>query len=136
MQRRSWDRMVESVENRWRDENGIGNHIMVAVREGARPLRTLINDTAFIDGLIHDLEQLRRLQYVSVHTPDRPKREFVQMTVEGEIGECAICQEVFKVGETIIPLPCNDTHPHVFHKHCIQPWLASNTTCPLCRGKV
>ena len=58
---------------------------MVAVREGARPLRTLINDTAFIDGLIHDLEQLRRLQYVSVHTPDRPKREFVQMTVEGEL---------------------------------------------------
>lgn len=138
MQRRTLDSLLEAVESQWQD-NGIGSHIMSAVREGARPdiLRTMVNDTEFIDGLIQDLEHLRRLHYVRVHIPGRPRRRrFVQMTVEGDIGECAICQEDFKVGETIIPLPCNETHPHVFHKQCIEPWVVSNNTCPVCRGKI
>ena len=140
MQRRSsLDGLLDAVESQWQEQNGIGRHIMSAVRESARPdvLRSLVNDTAFIDGLIHDLEQLRRIRYVRVHTPARTRRKnFVQMTVEGDIGECAICQEEFKVGESIIPLPCNDTHPHVFHTQCIEPWVASNNTCPVCRGNI
>ena len=65
-----------------------------------------------------------------------PRVRLMQMKVEGPIGECAICQEEFKTGETFVPLPCNDIHPHKFHKDCIKPWLRNNNTCPTCRGTI
>ena len=53
---------------------------------------------------------------------------------------CAICQDKFKVGESVIKLPCVDI-PHFFHKgekkeECegIYPWFEANNTCPICRS--
>ena len=50
---------------------------------------------------------------------------------------CAICQESFKLNETIKELPCKP-NPHYFHfknDECegIIPWLKLNNTCPICR---
>ena len=42
--------------------------------------------------------------------------------------ECAICAEEFKVGELILPFPCE----HKFHASCINSW-SGNITCPACR---
>ena len=54
---------------------------------------------------------------------------------------CAICQDKFKVGESVIKLPCDDI-PHFFHKgekkeECegIYPWFKANNTCPICRSE-
>lgn len=60
--------------------------------------------------------------------------------IQSDIDEklsCAICQETFKLNETVIELPCK-TGPHYFHinsSECggIIPWLKRNNTCPVCR---
>jgi hypothetical protein len=43
---------------------------------------------------------------------------------------CAICLGQLEKGEVIRQLPCR----HIFHsKACLDPWLASNPVCPVCR---
>ncbi|KMT19774.1 hypothetical protein BVRB_1g008300 [Beta vulgaris subsp. vulgaris] len=47
--------------------------------------------------------------------------------------ECAICINEFSDHEILRLLPkCS----HVFHPHCIGPWLASHVTCPVCRANL
>ncbi|KAH7433180.1 hypothetical protein KP509_07G057800 [Ceratopteris richardii] len=48
----------------------------------------------------------------------------------GSNVDCVVCLVDFEEGETLCQLPkCK----HVFHKDCIDMWLSSHTTCPLCR---
>lgn len=42
---------------------------------------------------------------------------------------CAICIENFKPKDTVRVLPCK----HIFHRHCIDPWLLDHRTCPMCK---
>ncbi|KAE9613399.1 hypothetical protein Lal_00015957 [Lupinus albus] len=45
--------------------------------------------------------------------------------------DCAVCLCEFLENDNLRLLPtCN----HAFHIHCIDTWLLSNSTCPLCRG--
>lgn len=47
--------------------------------------------------------------------------------------ECVVCLSEFGDNETLRLLPqCL----HVFHPYCIDVWLASHDTCPVCRTKV
>ncbi|KAG1371283.1 RING-H2 finger protein ATL17-like [Cocos nucifera] len=47
--------------------------------------------------------------------------------------ECAVCLVEFKEGETGRLLPrCN----HSFHRECVDMWLQSHSTCPLCRASI
>ena len=94
----------------------MSDHIAIAIRED----RDILN-------------MFRGIPYIRVY-PMFP--ELLEMNVQGCIGECAICQEDFRVGETFVPLPCNDTHPHKFHKKCIDPWVRRHNTCPVCRGTI
>ncbi|KAM3188923.1 hypothetical protein ACQJBY_067710 [Aegilops geniculata] len=46
---------------------------------------------------------------------------------------CAICLEEFQQGQACSEVPaCR----HVFHRYCIDAWMKSKTTCPLCRRSV
>lgn len=47
--------------------------------------------------------------------------------------ECAVCLNEFEDQEVlrVIPRCC-----HVFHPECIDAWLSSHTTCPLCRSNL
>ncbi|PIA39073.1 hypothetical protein AQUCO_02700325v1 [Aquilegia coerulea] len=48
----------------------------------------------------------------------------------GEDGICAVCLCEFEVGQEVRTLPeC----VHSFHVPCIDMWLYSHTSCPLCR---
>lgn len=50
-----------------------------------------------------------------------------------EQEECAICLERFKVGDTLVHLPC----AHRFHARCLLPWLGTNAhNCPCCRMQI
>ncbi|KAG8045671.1 hypothetical protein GUJ93_ZPchr0008g12452 [Zizania palustris] len=46
--------------------------------------------------------------------------------------ECAVCLNAVDEGEMVRQLPgC----AHVFHQECIDVWLSSNASCPVCRRK-
>ncbi|KAJ7970877.1 RING-H2 finger protein [Quillaja saponaria] len=48
-----------------------------------------------------------------------------------EPSDCAVCLCEFSEKDELRLLPiCS----HAFHIHCIDTWLLSNSTCPLCRG--
>lgn len=51
----------------------------------------------------------------------------------GETGTCTICQDDLKEGERVC---CIKACQHLFHNHCVAPWLKTKGTCPLCRQKV
>ncbi|XP_058179588.1 E3 ubiquitin-protein ligase ATL6-like [Rhododendron vialii] len=51
---------------------------------------------------------------------------------EGELS-CAVCVSEFEDNETLRLLPKCD---HVFHPDCIDLWLASHSTCPICRANL
>ncbi|XP_054779082.1 E3 ubiquitin-protein ligase ATL6-like [Prosopis cineraria] len=47
--------------------------------------------------------------------------------------ECAVCLNEFNHHDTLRLLPkCH----HVFHPGCIDAWLASHVTCPVCRSRL
>ncbi|KAI8572486.1 hypothetical protein RHMOL_Rhmol01G0202900 [Rhododendron molle] len=48
-------------------------------------------------------------------------------------GDCAVCLSKFEPNDQLrlLPLCC-----HAFHTQCIDAWLLSNQTCPLCRSTV
>ncbi|KAK1425111.1 hypothetical protein QVD17_20456 [Tagetes erecta] len=48
-------------------------------------------------------------------------------------GDCAVCLSKFESVDLLrlLPLCC-----HAFHSDCIDAWLKSNQTCPLCRSSV
>lgn len=48
-------------------------------------------------------------------------------------NECVVCLSEFATGERIRLLP--DCH-HGFHLGCIDTWLVTHTTCPVCRRSV
>ncbi|KAM0868292.1 hypothetical protein ACQ4PT_041416 [Festuca glaucescens] len=48
-------------------------------------------------------------------------------------AQCVICLGLVQVGEMVRRLPaCN----HLFHADCIDMWLRSHSTCPICRAVV
>lgn len=65
-----------------------------------------------------------------------PTFKYDKSRVNGEIGddeECSVCLEPFREGETVRELPrCR----HLFHTECIDMWLYSHVTCPLCRSVI
>ncbi|GMH00656.1 hypothetical protein Nepgr_002495 [Nepenthes gracilis] len=48
-------------------------------------------------------------------------------------GDCAVCLSKFEPHDQLrlLPVCC-----HVFHAPCIDTWLATNQTCPLCRSPI
>ncbi|KAK8955862.1 E3 ubiquitin-protein ligase [Platanthera guangdongensis] len=44
--------------------------------------------------------------------------------------DCSICIGQFEQGEEILILP---SCKHIFHATCVNEWLQSHNTCPLCR---
>eukprot|EP00039_Didymoeca_costata_P000496 m.45829 g.45829 ORF g.45829 m.45829 type:complete len:492 (-) comp10299_c0_seq1:1484-2959(-) len=43
-------------------------------------------------------------------------------------GHCSVCLDTWAENDELRTLPCL----HEFHSHCIDPWLESHRTCPLC----
>lgn len=45
---------------------------------------------------------------------------------------CSICCDVFQESDCLRVLPCK----HRYHVACVDRWLRSNCTCPLCKGEI
>jgi E3 ubiquitin-protein ligase EL5 len=76
-----------------------------------------------------DPELLRSLPVTVYRRADAPKGSAAE-----DVGvECAVCLSELQDGEAARFLPrCG----HGFHAQCVDTWLASHTTCPLCRVTV
>uniref|UniRef100_A0A0D9VE99 RING-type E3 ubiquitin transferase n=1 Tax=Leersia perrieri TaxID=77586 RepID=A0A0D9VE99_9ORYZ len=51
----------------------------------------------------------------------------------GGWAQCSVCLSMVQEGETVRRLPACG---HLFHVACIDMWLHSHSTCPLCRATV
>ncbi|KAM3865234.1 RING finger protein 150a [Diretmus argenteus] len=51
---------------------------------------------------------------------------------EPDFDNCAVCIEGYKPNDVVRILPCR----HVFHKHCVDPWLQDHRTCPMCKMNI
>ncbi|PKA59493.1 E3 ubiquitin-protein ligase ATL6 [Apostasia shenzhenica] len=56
--------------------------------------------------------------------------EIKKLKIEKETLECAVCLCEFEDDEILRLLPRCD---HVFHRDCVDVWLATHVTCPVCR---
>ncbi|MCO5599501.1 hypothetical protein L7F22_053606 [Adiantum nelumboides] len=55
------------------------------------------------------------------------------ITTQDFIADCVVCLNAFEEGEELRLLPsCR----HSFHRDCIDKWLFSHATCPLCRRSI
>ncbi|KQK18132.1 E3 ubiquitin-protein ligase ATL9 [Brachypodium distachyon] len=48
-----------------------------------------------------------------------------------EAATCSVCLGAFQLGEKVRLLP---VCLHLYHVECIDPWLDTHSTCPLCRS--
>ncbi|KAM9315193.1 RING finger protein 150a [Pholidichthys leucotaenia] len=51
---------------------------------------------------------------------------------ESDFDNCAVCIEGYKPNDIVRVLPCR----HLFHKHCVDPWLQDHRTCPMCKMNI
>ncbi len=51
----------------------------------------------------------------------------------GQEGTCTICMETLRDGDRVRAIHGCD---HLFHQSCVEPWLLSRGTCPMCRAQV
>ncbi|KRT83684.1 zinc finger protein [Oryctes borbonicus] len=51
-------------------------------------------------------------------------------THQGDQTSCVVCMCDFEARQLLRVLPCS----HEFHAKCVDKWLRSNRTCPICRG--
>lgn len=56
--------------------------------------------------------------------------KFNAETHQGDQTSCVVCMCDFEARQMLRVLPCS----HEFHAKCIDKWLRSNRTCPICRG--
>ncbi|KAM0906237.1 hypothetical protein ACQ4PT_016916 [Festuca glaucescens] len=82
-----------------------------------------------------DLEEHRPLTVApSLLVPQFMYNRLVRHSGKGASStECAVCLGVIQVGAMAKLLPA---FAHVYHVDCIDVWLASHSTCPLCRCRV
>ncbi|RWW33443.1 hypothetical protein GW17_00001834 [Ensete ventricosum] len=78
--------------------------------------------------------------YVNAALPTHPYRVTIKQGEggggnkdDGRCAECAICLSAVEEGETVRTLP---SCKHLFHVGCIDMWLGSHSTCPVCRTAV
>ncbi|CAA3020748.1 E3 ubiquitin- ligase ATL4 [Olea europaea subsp. europaea] len=82
----------------------------------------------------HSNPNLNRCHMVSSNLLDSlPLFTFGSITGNLTGGDCAVCLSKFEPHDQLclLPLCC-----HAFHAGCIDTWLVSNQTCPLCRSSV
>ncbi|CEF68433.1 Zinc finger, RING-type domain and Zinc finger, RING/FYVE/PHD-type domain-containing protein [Strongyloides ratti] len=58
----------------------------------------------------------------------------VEVTEEQEKNEsqCTVCMDIFVKNELVYKLACK----HIFHKQCLNPWVQSHRSCPVCRQEI
>jgi E3 ubiquitin-protein ligase RNF13 len=77
----------------------------------------------------HRRLQLREQSFASMTRAELTKLPSRSYKPGDEPESCCICLSDYESGDVLISLACE----HEFHKSCIEPWLTSHRTCPLCK---
>lgn len=75
------------------------------------------------------------VKHINTHTtttPSSPPHPRVCVFTRPRPLSCAICVEDLCLGDHVIDLPCS----HKFHQQCLEPWLTTQHTCPVCRHEL
>uniref|UniRef100_A0A336LLP0 CSON001327 protein n=1 Tax=Culicoides sonorensis TaxID=179676 RepID=A0A336LLP0_CULSO len=59
-----------------------------------------------------------------------PSYKYEPETHTGDQTSCVVCMCDFEARQLLRVLPCS----HEYHAKCVDKWLRSNRTCPICRG--
>jgi len=64
-----------------------------------------------------------------------PSTKFQKSKYPDQDVTCSICLVPYNEDDPIRSLPCPGSlkKPHMFHQECVDTWLRTNATCPLCR---
>ncbi|XP_065207042.1 E3 ubiquitin-protein ligase RNF38-like isoform X2 [Planococcus citri] len=85
------------------------------------------------EALLHVAERLseekpRGLNKVEIN--QIPSFKFDTEKHHSDQTTCVVCMCDFEEQQTLRDLPCS----HMFHAKCVDKWLKTNRTCPICRG--
>ncbi|KAK4488629.1 hypothetical protein RD792_004398 [Penstemon davidsonii] len=91
----------------------------------------VIASAAILSIIINRL--LRRFRMLDASANDA-SNELASVVIEdnNDNGECTVCLSEFEPNEQLRFLPCS----HVFHAECVDSWLLTSRTCPLCMSAV
>ena len=79
------------------------------------------------DGLIEAKEMTEAKTSLPTSTVTNPN------DLPNDCRECIVCMENFKRGDVRRTLPCLHSE---FHAECVDRWLQSNATCPVCKHQI
>ncbi|XP_040383271.1 formin-like protein 3 [Oryza brachyantha] len=71
----------------------------------------------------------RRGESSSQAASSGPVAALATVTVSDAAEVCAVCTDALPLASTASGLPCG----HLYHYHCIVPWLSLRNSCPVCR---
>ncbi|GLJ16631.1 hypothetical protein SUGI_0285460 [Cryptomeria japonica] len=97
----------------------------------------LPTDIRCLRGIFNTFDSLRK-KIVKIMENERKAKELVEglpiVTISNFHVEdglfCGVCRDDFILGEEVREIPCMIRH--IFHSHCIWPWLEDHNTCPIC----
>jgi hypothetical protein len=79
------------------------------------------------------LEAQRSSPYSSQPRPVKTISHIVSTEEVRDQKECSICLNRFSCDEPdVVGIRCG----HIFHSHCLNPWIRCHDTCPVCRTQV
>ncbi|MED6147352.1 hypothetical protein PIB30_043332 [Stylosanthes scabra] len=78
--------------------------------------------SSVVHGRRMDIEPVRSIGLIDIFSEQQ----------RDQLSNCPICTDEFEMGEIVCMLPCN----HAFHFSCINRWLETSLTCPVCRQEL
>jgi hypothetical protein len=91
------------------------------------------NDNEILDNVIEDtVEILCSKIFFEKKNSNKLKLPRYSKIKKNETFTCSICLEESVPGTYKRQLPCS----HVFHKKCVDKWIAKDNTCPICRTEI
>ncbi|RNF17546.1 protein containing C-terminal RING-finger [Trypanosoma conorhini] len=112
---------------------GVINTISEAMAQRALGMTEDIDDMSYEQLL----ELQERIGYVSKGITKEQMQQCTQEVPRPKEGACVVCQAEWQEGseEKERTMELRACH-HIFHQRCIEQWLASNKTCPVCKKEV
>uniref|UniRef100_A0A0K0FUJ8 RING-type E3 ubiquitin transferase n=1 Tax=Strongyloides venezuelensis TaxID=75913 RepID=A0A0K0FUJ8_STRVS len=104
-----------------------GNGITLGIGPNEHVFEGILRMVENIDEVAH--ARRNRLSEVEV-----ARIPIVEVTEEQEKNEsqCTVCMDTFVKKELVYKLACK----HIFHKQCLNPWVQSHRSCPVCRQEI